>query len=236
MRGDNVSRLLHANFARMFVSAEFTICALVSLAFGTFNMLSSCVINSPSYKPTFERDLFTVSGAEVVIAAAFIGLFFGTENSVVRNRLMVGHTRGGVYWANFVTAVIGAFIINALSMLPYAVAAPFRGATLGELTADELALRVLTEITAVTAVGCVCFLASVVFSKKSLCAAGSLLAAIIMTYLPEAGGAALMSPCGQLQTLRRCGVIGSEHPAVSLAVAAAAAAIGADVFRRKDLK
>ncbi|MCM1168206.1 MAG: hypothetical protein NC401_19650 [Ruminococcus sp.] len=229
-------KLLRANHIRMFRSLEFMACSLVSLALGAFNLLSTCFINAPSYQTSFDKDFFTMSPAAVFISAVFAGLFFGTENSMLRNKLIVGCTRGEVYWANCVTALSGTFIINAANLLPYALIAPFRGSSLGKLTPEEFMLNVLTEVLAVTAAGSVCFLVTAVLTRKSHCAAGTLLAALVLLYLPETGGAMRYSPFGQLGAL-----LGGEYTSpfmasCSLAVITASALSGFSVFRFKNIK
>lgn len=231
-----MSRLIRADFVRMFRSLEFMACALISFAFGLLNVLFCCIMKSPSYQPTFENDFFNMSGDVIIINAAFTGLFLGTENSVVRNKLMVGHTRGGVYWANCAAAFSGTFIINALNLLPYAVTAPFLGVKIGELTPEELMFNVIIEVLAELAAGGIYFLITVLFSRKSICVTGSLLSAMIMLYLPEMGESARYSPVGQLDILNEKMQTSPTMALYSLAVIAAALLVGSAVFGRKDLK
>ncbi|MBD5129754.1 MAG: hypothetical protein HDT43_07505 [Ruminococcaceae bacterium] len=231
-----MSKLLHANFARMFGSVEFMACTLFSLGFGLLNFIFSCILNVSSYHTTFERDLFNMSKAVIVIAAVFVSLFFGTENSVVRNRLMVGHSRGAVYAANWLTAFCGVFVINALSMLPYTLAAPFFDVKVGDITVDELMLNVLIEILAVAAAGGIYFLITVIITRRSVCAVGALVTAIILLYLPEMGGNWRYSPGGQLNILLNREYTTAVMPLCSLGLLAVSTAVGAVVFGRKDLK
>lgn len=229
-------KLLRANFVRMFRSLEFMACALFSFALGLLNMLFCLVLAAPSYRSTFENDLFNMSKAVIIISAVFVGLFFGTENSVVRNKLTVGHTRAAVFWANCITAFTGVFIINALSMLPYAVAASLCGTKLGGLTPDELMFNVLIEILAELAAGGVCFLITVIASRKSICAANSLLSAIILMCLPEIDKSMQYSPVGQLDMLKNKLYTTRSAALLSLGIIAVTVAVGAAVFSRKNLK
>lgn len=231
-----MNKLFHANFARMFRSVEFMVCALFSLSFGLFNVLFCCILKSTSYQPTFEKDLFNPSRIMVVIAAVFVSLFFGTENTVVRNRLMVGHSRSAVYMANWLTAFCGVFAINALSMLPYTLAAPFCGAKVGDISVDELMFSVLIEILAVTAAGGIYLLITVIVTRRSICATGALVTAIILLYLPEVSNNWRYSPGGQLGMLMNREYTSAVMPVWSLGVLAVSTAAGAVVFRRKDLK
>lgn len=231
-----MSRLIRADLVRMFRSLEFTACALISFALGLLNMLFCLFLSSPTYRSTFENDLFNMSVAVIIISAVFVGLFFGTENSVVRNKLMVGHTRSAVFWANCITAFTGVLVINALSMLPYTVAALINGTDVGELTVDELMFNVLIEILAELAAGGIYFLITVIASRKSLCAAGSLLAAIIMMFLPEIDKAMRYSPVGQLDMLKNKLYTTRSMALFSLGMIAVTVAVGAAVFSRKNLK
>ena len=231
-----MSRLIRAEFARMFRSLEFIVCALISLVLGMLNVLFCCIMKAPSYQPTFENDFFNMSAAVIVVSAVYMGLFFGTENSVVRNKLMVGHTRSGVYWANCAAAFSGVFIINALSLLPYAVTAPMLDVKLGELTPEEFMFDVLIEVLAELAAGGIYFLITVIFSRKSICVVGTLLSAIIMLYLPELGESAQYSPASQLDMLNNKLQTNSSMVLYSLVVITVTVAVGAAVFGRKDLK
>ncbi len=231
-----MSKLLHANFARMLGSVEFMACAMFSLGFGLFNLLGCCILKVSSYQSTFEKDLFNVSRAVVVITAVFVSLFFGTENSVVRNRLMIGHSRGAVYLANWLTAFCGVFVINALSMLPYTLAAPFCGVKVGDISVDEFMFCVLIEILAVAAAGGIYFLITVIVTRRSICAAGALITAIMLLSLPEVSDNWRYSPCGQISTLMNREYTSAAMPLWSLGLLAVSTAVGAVVFRRRDLK
>lgn len=229
-------RLLRAVFARMFGSTVFIGSAAMSLALGFIDFLFSCILRSPSYQPTFENDLFNLSKAVIVIAAVFVSLFFGTENSVVRNKLIVGHNRGNVYCANWVAAFFGVFIINALSMLPYTLAGPLCGAEIGELTVDELLLNVLIEILAVEASGELFFLITVFAERRSICAAGGLVAAILLLYLPKIDDKLRYSPSGQLTILVNKEYTSEIMPLFSLGLISVSTVIGILVFRKKNLR
>lgn len=231
-----MSKLLHANFARMLGSVEFMACALFSLGFGLINLFSCFILNVSSYQTTFEKDLFNMSEAVVVITAVFVSLFFGTENSVVRNRLMVGHSRGAVYLANWLTALCGVFVINALSMLPYTLAAPFFGVKVGDISVDGFMFNVLIEILAVAAAGGIYFLITVIVTRRSICAAGALITAIILLYLPETSDNWRYSPGGQIGMLMNREYTSAAMPLCSLGVLAVSTVVGVIVFRRKDLK
>lgn len=231
-----MSKLLRANFARMLGSVEFMACALFSFSLGLFNFLGCCILKVSSYQTTFEKDLFNMSEAVVVITAVFVSLFFGTENSVVRNRLMVGHSRGAVYLANWLTAFCGVFVINALSMLPYTLAAPFCGVKVGDISVDDFMFNVLIEILAVAAAGGIYFLITVIVTRRSICAAGALITAIILLCLPEMSDNWRYSPCGQIGMLMNREYTSAIMPVWSLGLLAVSTAAGAIVFRRKDLK
>lgn len=49
-----------------------------------------------------------------VIAAIFIGLFIGTEYScgTMRNKLVIGHSRGAIYFANLFVCIVAALLLH----------------------------------------------------------------------------------------------------------------------------
>ena len=115
-------KLLSANFSRLWRDKVFWIgmacifgygCWLVSTRHG--NML-----RFESFEPLDSRlmDGFAFAGGG---AAIFVSLFLGTDYSdgTIRNKVIVGHKRSAIYWANWVTGVAAALLLAGAYLLAY---------------------------------------------------------------------------------------------------------------------
>ncbi len=100
-------KLLRADLARMMRSKIFWICA------GCAFLISSALAdNMHSYR---DEGLIGCFKYSVLIAAVFAALFLGTEYSdhTIRNKLIVGAKRTGIYLSNLFTVTIGGLAIAA---------------------------------------------------------------------------------------------------------------------------
>ena len=61
-----------------------------------------------------ERFAFGQTVAVSIISAIFIGLFIGTEysNGTMRNKLVIGHSRGAIYFSNLAVCIAAALLIH----------------------------------------------------------------------------------------------------------------------------
>lgn len=114
-----MSRLLNANFARLFKSKFFYTGILFMAGLGAFGTISRFIeINER------REELVTLMGADYmngdallftgglilpIICGAVIGLFIGTEHSDggLRNKIAIGCTRGMIYFSNL---IVSAFV------------------------------------------------------------------------------------------------------------------------------
>lgn len=113
-----MTRLLNANFARLFKGKLFWICAGAAVSLGlieVFNHIKNPT-NSPEYVFRPEVWLFNMSGfVLLIITAILVGFFVGAEHGgVLRNKIIVGKNRASIYLADQFTCCIGVLIIHAL--------------------------------------------------------------------------------------------------------------------------
>lgn len=73
------------------------------------------------------------------IASIFTALYLGTDysNGTLRNKLMIGHTRMSVYFANLITVLAGSFLCAAANWLAMLAAGHIMGGRLG-MPSEEL--------------------------------------------------------------------------------------------------
>lgn len=113
-----MNKLLRANFTRLRKNKVFWGCII----FMFLNAVSSVISQYISFKKYGgEKDLyfhenlaFGQTVAVSVISAIFIGLFIGTEhsNGTLRNKLVIGHSRGAIYFANLAVCIAAAILIH----------------------------------------------------------------------------------------------------------------------------
>lgn len=116
-----MTRLLNANFARLFRSKLFWICAAAAVALGLIEVLPDATeLIGTEYHLNPERYLINPMNflgwfGMLVITAIFVGIFVGAEHSgVLRNKIIAGQRRVSVYMANLLTAISGVLIFQLL--------------------------------------------------------------------------------------------------------------------------
>lgn len=113
-----MARLLNANFARIFKGKLFWFCSAAAVALAIIEIVTH--IKNPAIDPEYrlipENYLFNMSGFFLLILTAVLtGAFVGAEHSgVLRNKIIVGHNRVSVYFADLLTGFVGVFILHIL--------------------------------------------------------------------------------------------------------------------------
>ena len=115
--------LLRANFSRLFRSWVLLGAALVmvggavAICIGAYHNM--VLYNEPGYTEPLDQVLFQAEQALGGAAAIVLSVFVGAEYSsgTIRNQLMVGKSRETVYFAEYLTCVVGAFILFMLPSL-----------------------------------------------------------------------------------------------------------------------
>lgn len=123
--------------------------------------------------------LFADSLMTLFLSAFFVHFFLHADfhEGMTKNKITVGHTRGGIYLAGCVSAVIGSCVIFLVPVAVSLVLAPFMGGVLG-VTAGEFAVRMAVLLAANAAMCAVYVLAAFLF--RNMGAAVSAGAALVM--------------------------------------------------------
>lgn len=112
-------RLLHAGFLRIRKSHVFIGGLILSFLFIAI-MLVNQKIESIQYGSSPMLDNFLFGGPAVVgiILSVLCSLFVGTEYSdgTIRNKLIVGHTRTGIYFSNFILCMFAAVLMYLVTL------------------------------------------------------------------------------------------------------------------------
>ena len=116
-----MNKLLGANFMRLKQSKVFWVCMLLSAGFALMMDFSLHTMLREGSEPTLDGNLFSFVPFIGIIGAAFISLFVGAEYSdgTIRNKIVIGHSRTGIYLANLITAAAAMLTMCLLYILVY---------------------------------------------------------------------------------------------------------------------
>lgn len=115
-----MNKLLRANFTRLWKNKVFWGCMIFMFldAFHTVLMqyLSYKRYGGEMENYFYENIAFGQTVAVSIISAIFIGLFIGTEysNGTLRNKLVIGHSRGAIYFANLAVCIVAVLLIHGV--------------------------------------------------------------------------------------------------------------------------
>lgn len=175
-----MSKLLRADFTRLWKSRIFWIGIVFMTAIGIISSTTQYreMKTISGWQPHIDNILFNGCVFMLIFSAVFTGLFIGTEYSdgTIRNKLIVGHTRGTVYLSNFIVCVTALFIIHFMYVAAVAaVGFPLVGNV--EKSPWELVRLGLISMVTLTALTAVFLLMSMlIHSKASCCVAAMVLA------------------------------------------------------------
>lgn len=185
-----MSKLLNANFARLWKSRIFWLGMLFSAGLSVFFILMRYIdieqhqevyaTLDESYKNADE--LIFIGGITIIFAAAvFIGIFVGTEYSdgTLRNKLIIGHSRSSIYISNLITCIATDIMMH----LTYIIITLLLGKLILDisvLTFKKILLLTLIGTAAMIAVSSILVMISMLIHSKSAGAVAILIATIVM--------------------------------------------------------
>ncbi len=203
-----MSRLLRANFARIFKSWYFQLGAVIFIVvnfivpFSTYRDMQKYpefyqhdveIMEdwTPEEREDFIREaerytlhegyMFSTGMLLPFIATVVIGLFIGTDYSdgTIRNKLVVGHKRINVYLSNLITAVSVSELIYLAGLASSYITARILFDN-SILSASEIFMYILAGIFATASWAAICTFISMLFHSKAGCIAITLLLACAM--------------------------------------------------------
>lgn len=207
-----MSKLLAANFFRLMKSKIFWFSNLFLAGYSIFvyvNALENAKdgLTDIIWNTYFFNDIMMIG----FVMAVFVGAFLESEyrDGIIRNKLAVGHTRGSIYFADFIICVVAGLTFLAV----YAVVSALAGALLiGEValvSVNGMALGIICSIF-ITIVYTAIYVAIVMTdSNKARSAVVSLIVALFLFIAgitiyndlqqPEFTGRAVLTETGELQ-------------------------------------
>lgn len=207
-----MTRLLNANFARLFKSRLFWLCAAASVALGLFEIIQEAItmkevkhVLNPESVLMNNNTLFGIFSM-FIITAIFVGIFVGVEHGgALRNKIISGKRRVSVYAANLLTCISGVLIFQIL----YAAAILLTGIILGGkfiLSFETIAVYQLIYFISLIGL-CALFTALAMLIPQKLAGAIVALVLVIVLYfvdtsvsvaLDRVGGYATNGPDGEV--------------------------------------
>lgn len=137
-----MNRLLIANFMRIKKNKLFwVLCGVMALV--SLIMVVTAISN---HADQIDGPMCMFVIPVEIAAAIFISIFFGTEygDGTIRNKLVVGHDRRQIYFANLITVAAFGLVLSAAYMLPIVILG-FPAVTLPTVKAIKIvAVGVLT--------------------------------------------------------------------------------------------
>lgn len=174
-----MSKLLNANFSRLFKGKIFYICAAAAFVFGLIETLLNkaiMVINDLIVPP--EGALFKNSGAFfLVLTAVFVGIFVGAEHEgALRNKVIVGQKRSAILLAYSITCSAAIAMIHLLFIATVLISGLIRG---GEflLSFGEIAICELLQLASLVEM---CVLFSVIALLRSQKYSGAIISLVLV--------------------------------------------------------
>lgn len=173
-----MSKLLRANFARLFKSRVFLLGMAVMFAYGVYMPIDRM---QSAWRGMLDAGAFTWAPVVTIVIAVFIPLFLGTEYSdgTIRNKLIVGHRRADVYLASLAACAAGTLMICAAYIVPYlCVGIPLLGGF--ACGARHAAALVLTGLAMAAAYAALYTMISMLCPSKAHAAVGCILLSLAL--------------------------------------------------------
>ena len=249
-----MTRLLRADFARLFGSRLFMFCFCSMLVPA---VLTVCVFGILDKEAEFDfltdNILFAGTSYIGIVIAVLTGFFIGADHSsgAIRNKLSVGHSRAAIYFSNLIICVSASLIMHITWL-----AVPIFSEAVGiirkfEMPADKIALEVFASVLAVSALAAIFLPICMLIPSKSVGAVSAVVLSFVMLFVTQdLDGTPWYDviPTCQLMQLTENRMQFNEHyyiwlpdninmfPFYSLLIIIITTAAGVLIFRRKDLK
>lgn len=175
-----MTRLLKANFARLWKTKSFWVCMILVFGLTLMNFLTSYSVQ-PECVKTLGTELMSIGSNIVFFASIFAALYLGTDysNGTLRNKLIIGHKRAEIYLSNLITTAAGCVMMFAAAWLGVLITGLCLGGEIG-MPAGELAFKMLICISAAIAVSAIFTLLGMLLSSKSTIITITLVSAFVL--------------------------------------------------------
>lgn len=178
-----MTRLIRANFSRLVKSRLFWLETFLMAATGALSVITMYreKLSTAGYDPDISALMFAGGIYMIMAGAVFIGLFVGTDYSdgTIRNKLIVGHGRNGVYFSNLIVCMAALLIMHlAYIAVSFGLGTLMIGPT--EIPASLFFKVFLIGLAALAALCSVFLMISMVISSKASGCVAALIVAIVI--------------------------------------------------------
>ena len=166
-----MSKLLRADFARLFKSKIFWLGTIFMFGFAVFAAHTHWkdMRDFPDYISPYDGMLFAGTEFIGIVIAIVIGIFIGTDYShgTIRNKLAIGHSRMKIYFSNLIVCTAASMIMH-FAWLGVIIGGAVSGLTRKfEMPAGTIAAEILISIFAVSAITAIFLLVSMLVPSRS---------------------------------------------------------------------
>lgn len=187
-----MSRLIKANFSRLFKSGVFKLYAAFSGVVSVFIVLMRYLDYQknieyydqiPPENHSIDGIAFTGVWYLLFMIPVFVGIFLGTEYSdgTIRNKLVVGHKRSAIYFANLIVCTVGTLIGAGLNLLiNFTLGSALCG--LEVLKANDIAKTTLYAFIALISATAIMVVISMVINSKAAASVSVIIITMIMFF------------------------------------------------------
>lgn len=177
-----MSRIFYANMFRLRKSRLLWWSVILTALLTAGAVLLNC-LSIEGDMSEYAPEAFALSGAPFVqIAnAAVIILFLGTDNSskTIRNKLIVGNPRGGVFLADVLTGMVIGFLINSAWLIGGLAGVPIMGFWKMELS--QALLYIVMSFVCTVSLSAAASLVGVLFRRRSSAIVAVLTSVLLLT-------------------------------------------------------
>ena len=189
-----MAKLLQSNFARLWKSKPFWVCAVLTLALAVLNSIEINPPDDTSWMYATGKMMVDGGSNSTIFAAIFAALYLGTDYAcgTIRNKLAVGHSRANVYLASLITVTSGTLLIGAVYTVPSVFKTIVWGKELG-VPIGEFLLYIAILVFAMIALSAIFTLLGMLITEKALTTTFTIILAIVLLI----GSAVLMDILNQ---------------------------------------
>ncbi len=182
-----MSKLLRADFARLFMSRIFWIGVLFMAGFAGFIVFTrwSDMRAVPGYY-CFADDIFLVGSMCIgIVIAIFTGIFIGEDynSGTIRNKHIMGHSRTAMYLSNLITCSMASVIMHFAFIVVIIGSSVFGIIGKSRISVEKMAGLCLITVFSVLSISSMILLISMLIPKKSAGVVTAMIFSIFMIYI-----------------------------------------------------
>lgn len=160
-------KILRADLARLRRDTMFWSCLLAAVVPALGSLYSACRQYANGYEVRFDEYYFGTLPFLCLLVAVAVSFFLGTEYSdgTIRNKLIVGHTRAGLYAAHLLASTLVSLFITAAALLAGLAGLPLLGPF--RLPPSAVAVYIALALLSSAAVAALCTLVGMLSANKA---------------------------------------------------------------------